>query len=482
MAKSKELKEIMKEVACATIFNTNYPNTKVVLYKTKLQSLYAIVKEEKDSVSVSLPEDSKPFKASLLKIVDAIHPGFLAKKINEAEVIEEFPDYLEILSDENGLFLDNGYKILLKEDIDFFLAGKKHSDYKYTSTITGIKILFKRKFLPKGYENYPKEILDRMEDVSMYKAWHMTCPEAYKKLESGIKTAIIAEGDPGTGKTVDALIWAAQNEVPIVVDQICQGTQKEDVISSFIPDTEHENLYKLTYGPLVYAMLYGGICLINEANYETVINSMLNSILDGTKMFKLADNSIHKINDNFRLVLTINAGFDNTYPISLPVIDRIINVAYSSLNKPQILQRLEDKYSINSKESWVNTLVDSYLNIKETYFNSGYKFVPQYRKVEEFVETLACKIEDNALAKKDIQELFTSTFVNPLRTTCDIDHSEAQYSYATNILKSYIDSFYIEIQKIYFPDKVKDDEDSSEEETSTSYVEDFASTVKGVTI
>ena len=366
MAKTKEINEILKGAAYAAIFNTNLEDTKVILYQTKSQSFYAIIKEDVDSISISLTEDAKAFKATILKIMDAVHPGFLAKKINEAEIITAYPEDLEIISDENSLFLDNGFKILSKEDIERFLALKKHDTYKYTSTISGIRIVFSRKTLPRGYDKYPNEIIERAEDTSQYKHWHMTCPEAFKKLEFGIKTALVSEGDPGTGKTVDALIWAAQNEVPIVVDQICQGTQKEDVISSFVPDTEHENLYKLTYGPLVYAMMYGGICLINEANYETVINSMLNSILDGTKMFKLADNSIHTINDNFRLVLTINAGFDNTYPISTPVVDRIINVAYPSLTKPQILQRLEDKYSINSKESWIQNFVDSYLNIKET--------------------------------------------------------------------------------------------------------------------
>lgn len=156
-------------------------------------------------------------------------------------------------------------------------------------------------------------------------------------LDADLTPALV--GPPGTGKTLISRLFASSQDRPFYWLTMDEGTRPAHLVGSFDPARALSSGFSTEAfmpGPLLLAMLQGGILLINEVNRATEF--LQNSLLEPLEERSTYVPHIGRVRaaDGFFLLFALNpAEMAGTHRISEALRDRIkvwINLGYPDKN------------------------------------------------------------------------------------------------------------------------------------------------------
>lgn len=174
---------------------------------------------------------------------------------------------------------------------------------------------------------------------------HVVIKGQYKRAMTHLADAMDAEltpalvGPPGTGKTLISRLFASNQERPFYWLTMDEGTRPAHLVGSFDPARALADGYvpeSFVPGPLLSAMLTGGILLVNEINRATEF--LQNSLLEPLEERSTFVPHIGRIDaaEGFSVLFALNpAEMAGTHRISEALRDRIkvwINLNYPDKN------------------------------------------------------------------------------------------------------------------------------------------------------
>ena len=156
-------------------------------------------------------------------------------------------------------------------------------------------------------------------------------------MDAGLTPALV--GPPGTGKTLISRLFASGQDRPFYWLTMDEGTRPAHLIGSFDPARALADGYipeAFVPGPLLSAMLTGGIFLVNEINRATEF--LQNSLLEPLEERSTFVPHIGRVDaaEDFYILFALNpAEMAGTHRISEALRDRVkvwINLSYPDKN------------------------------------------------------------------------------------------------------------------------------------------------------
>ena len=426
----KSFAEELKTSAYIWLGNTNIENTQLFLAIFNKVTHWAVVENNEDNITLRAPKETNALKQEIFSALYEIYPAWKKKETGTVNT-SVLPKGLAIESDCNDIFYRKGIKPLKSTTVIPYLdnLGVNVSLYTYTVlTIDNSHDLVLTP-MPEGYSNYNQELLDIMEDVSEYKSWTLTKEGAMRRFfGTSTRKGMILEGPAGTGKSTDPLIYCAQHEIPVVVEQCTRNTDDDDVLSSFVPNTTGAG-FRLRRGKLTIAAEHGGVCVLNEGNYTDQLDCV-NSILDKNAQLILDDGAVIKVHPNFRLIITVNPNYRGTYKLNEALVNRCKVVDYEPTPESLMIKRLKTTTGYKNTKV-IETIVRETSKIRSIYQTRNYECVISQRNLEAFLSNVLLFPNDS------IEEMFDEEFIN-LTALSDLNDIPTELSDLQDIRKEMI--------------------------------------------
>ena len=395
----------LRKSAYIWVGNTNIENTQILLINFNNTTHWVVVENNEDNITLRAPKETTALSQEIFTALYEVNPSWENKGKGSVET-KTLPAGLSIVSDCNNIFYDKGIKALKETTVVPYLynLGIDITSYEYTTLSVDNSHSLVLTPIPEGYSNYNQELLDIMEDVSEYKSWTLTKEGSMRRFfRSATRKGMILEGPAGTGKSTDPLIYCAQHEIPVVVEQCTRNTDDDDVLSSFVPNTTGAG-FRLRRGKLTIAAEHGGVCVLNEGNYTDQLDCV-NSILDKNAQLILDDGTVIKVHPNFRLIITVNPNYRGTYKLNEALVNRCKVVDYEPTPESLMIKRLKTTTGYNNTKV-IETIVRETSKIREIYQTRNYECVISQRNIEAFLSNVLLFPKDN------IEEMFDEEFIN----------------------------------------------------------------------
>ena len=424
---NKSFAEELRSSAYVWLGNTNIDDTFIFLTVFNNTTHWVIVEVTSDNLILKAPKETLALKKEIFVALYEIDPAWMKKDIGTITT-SSLPKCLAVTSDCNEMLFDRGIKPLKQSTVVTFLdnLGVNINMYEYTTLVVDNTHALTLSPMPEGYSNYPQEVLDVMEDVSEYKDWNLTKEGSMRRFFSNsVRKGIILEGPAGTGKSTDPLIYCAKHEIPVVVEQCTRNTDKDAVLSSFVPNTTGPG-FKLRRGKLTIVAEHGGVCVLNEGNYTDQLDC-INSILDKNAQLLLDDGSVIKVHPDFRLVITVNPNYRGTFKLNEAFVNRCKTVEYESTPESLLIERLQ-KLTDYKNTKVIETIVTEVSKLINIYKTKNYETVISQRNLEGFLSDVLLFPNDN------IEDMFDEEFIN-LTALSDLNDTESELAELRDIRK-----------------------------------------------
>lgn len=257
-------------------------------------------------------------------------------------------------------------KILLLSEkiVNDFLKNKEiqiEDGYEYKLIKTELSNITSNK-MTRGVKNY--EVHPALLDLSEYKDYEISPFEDYivRSTVDGREHYTLLTGDPGTGKSTIAKVFAYKEDIPVYQMQFSNGTDEEGALCGVIPNTEDPNgtPWLRKESVLLFAMRHGGLVILDEINKApTSMTSALNSILDDNASYTTDTGEVVHLHKDFRLIATMNPKVENI--VNDSTVNRFRVFRIQPLNDEQLMSRLITKLpELEQNGDMAKTLIAHY--------------------------------------------------------------------------------------------------------------------------
>lgn len=404
--KNKSLAEELRSAAYVWLGNTNLDNTQVLLINFNKTTHYVVVENNDDNITLRAPKDTIALSQEIFVALYEIYPAW-KKKETGTITTSALPKGLAITSDCNETCFEKGIKPLKQTTVIPFLdnLGVNMTAYEYTKLVVDNSHNLKPVWLNKGYSNYPKELLDIMVDTSKYKDYTMDKKDEYEMLDMGCYRGIIAAGPAGTGKTTDAFIYSAKEEIPIIDYQCVHNTEADDLIGKYVPKTSGSG-FEFLYGPLSLAVKYDCLFSGQEWNYApSAVQSIVNSLMDDNGRMTLPNGEVLTVGPNFRMILTVNPGYRGTNMFNEATLNRFATVYYEPIDKKTLIARLKHESGYKN-DKVLEAVAEQFEKLRDIYQSKNMETEVTYRNALRFLKMILLAPQIS------IEKQFDMAFVN----------------------------------------------------------------------
>ncbi len=257
------------------------------------------------------------FKYKTISKTSPIHShtitGFVACNIPGAKMVQ--PKNLEEVASKFG------YTIMSKS------SGIKCRTRDYSEILKDEEIL----------KNFKKDEEELQKVDASFDSLSKEAKIAYEAIEAGRSNGLILQGPTGTGKSVMARIMANKAGAPLLNLQITDGTTVEDLMGSYVPNSEGG--FDFVEGPALKAYSGPYHLVVEEVNFgQTGVIACLNQITDDTPRIVYQGKTYYKHPD-FVCYMTMNPGYDGTNPLNVALKNRFSKVDVPALTKDEFSKR-----------------------------------------------------------------------------------------------------------------------------------------------
>lgn len=287
-----------------------------------------------------------------------IFPEFLESIVDD--IIEVYKDLVNGMTKFDKEYYDDSYEYIVTGDlvkeltdnkvlllsekiVDEFLKGKNikvQKGYEYKLIKQELSDIVNTK-MTRGVKNYKTH--PSLLDLSEYKDYKISEFEDYivRSTVDGREHYTLLTGDPGTGKSTIAKVFAYKEDIPVYQMQFSNGTDEEGALCGVIPNTEDPNgtPWLRKESVLLFAMRHGGLVILDEINKApTSMTSTLNSILDDNASYTTDTGEVIHLHKDFRLIATMNPKVENM--VNDSTVNRFRVFRIQPLSDKQIESRL----------------------------------------------------------------------------------------------------------------------------------------------
>jgi hypothetical protein len=352
-------------------------------------------------------------------------------EVNDETKKKTFPAGLIITEDCNKTFFDKSFKVLSFENtLQPDLSTKKLLDNigatypLYTPTELSIDNscsldLSDNEFAKE--EDLPEDLKPSCADTSSYKSYTMTMGnqlEMFLRTKSSNLALLI--GEAGTGKSTDPLIWAAQNNVPVIVYNVTKGMEVEDLLTSKdIQVQDGQQTIVTLRGPLAKAAPEAVMFVINELTLaDPGTQQALMGMTDDNRMFVDAKGNVIHVHPNFKLIATMNpSDFAGNNPISQALVDRAFCIVYPEADKKTLVRNLKASTGYKN-ERVIEAVVDAAVALKNDFTARCFKTQISNRGCKKFIHLLV------KYPKAKVEDLFSMAFTSQVAVNGDLGLDE----------------------------------------------------------
>lgn len=399
-----ELKKMIRENAYLWLGRTK--GGRLLLIGLNGEVVPILCKATTYDLTLYVPSGIESNKDSIVDVLGEIYPGWRSKSI---KVVPGFTQKLHVIGDYNKELDKKGIKYFKEAVVynELDKLGYNRVRYKYTAMESDNSFNSTVASLQCGYQYYSQVALDNMKDVSEEKGKVPEYPWLHDILKSGVTTAMLLVGGPGTGKSTEFKIFCAQNEVPCYVMQLTSESLATDVTSEFIPNIEdNSSPAKLKRSPFTIAYEHGGIVIIDEINMASAGSlSALNSALDGTKQIILADGTVIKRNPNFRCVATMNPNLAGTRELNIATMNRFFTFYWPEIDEKSFVGKLSKMLGDYNNSRVLTAMYKMFDKLRNIYRSRNYATEITVRNAELFMKPLL------EVPNVDIKNLFDCAFI-----------------------------------------------------------------------
>lgn len=406
--KVKSFADELRSAAYIWLGNTNIDNTQLFLTNFNKKIHWIVVENNEDNITLKAPKETNALSQEIFTALYEIYPEWKKKETGRINT-NALPKGLSITSDCNETFYKKGLKPLSATTVLPFLdsLGINITLYEYTKITVDNSHSVTKNTITKGYENYAKEAIDHMTDVSQYKSYTCEYPQIVEMVLDGLPIAMILAGPAGTGKSTEFKIACAQNEIPCYVTQFSANSQEDDFISSYIPNTTGEGgQFLLKRSDFTYAFEHGGIVILDEINFASPnVLSIFNSAIDDSACIFLDDGSIIHRHKDFRCIATLNPNYNGTNKLNPAFVDRFDFFYYPEIGKNSFISRLQTETGFKNKKA-LGVIYEQFDKLRNIYQTRNMETEVTYRRAKSFVTKML------AYPNVSLDTIFDMAFIN----------------------------------------------------------------------
>lgn len=431
--------EIFKRQASLTCLKGSYVNDP----KSDLDILLFYVNNSYNVVNFIFDKKAKKivFPEFLESIVDDIadvYKNLIDKSdFSDREYYDDTYEYI-VTGDLVEELTKNKVLLLSEKIVNDFLKGKNikvQNKYKYELIKAELSDITSTK-MTRGIKNYKTH--PALLDLTEYKDYEITPFEDYivRSTVDGREHYTLLTGDPGTGKSTIAKVFAYREGIPVYQMQFSNGTDEEGALCGVIPNTEDPTgtPWLRKESVLLFAMRHGGLVILDEINKApTSMTSALNSILDDNASYTTDTGEVIHLHKDFRLIATMNPKVENM--VNDSTVNRFRVFRIQPLTDEQLESRLITKLpELQSNGEMAKTLIKHYNKI-----NSELKLKGKIANTPRNLLALASNIlELNTLSLNDpkfnreqyIISLYKANLIEWLDVNYIADNEEYSHFYS----------------------------------------------------
>ena len=207
-----------------------------------------------------------------------------------------------------------------------------------------------------------------------------------KGVAKGDVYSMLFEGESGTGKSTAARVIASRCGLPFVAINCSTNIEESDIFGAMIPNPKKASADDPEFiwedGQLTKAIRNGYVGIIEELNFgRPGVLGKINSLLDESRQIDLPNGEVLKAHPNFRLIATVNIGYEGTNRLNKALVNR-----FEICKKFEDLDEKEAKKVIVARTGYtnidkLNKVLDVYRAIKKYSKEQNLQLVVSIRQL-----------------------------------------------------------------------------------------------------
>lgn len=207
-----------------------------------------------------------------------------------------------------------------------------------------------------------------------------------KGVAKGDIYSMLFEGESGTGKSTAARVIASRCGLPFVAINCSTNIEESDIFGAMIPNPTKNSADDPEFiwqdGQLTKAIRNGYVGIIEELNFgRPGVLGKINSLLDEARQIDLPNGEVVKAHPNFRLIATVNIGYEGTNRLNKALVNR-----FEICKKFEDLDEKEAKAVILARTGYtkpdnINKIFDVYRAIKKYGSEQNLQLVVSIRQL-----------------------------------------------------------------------------------------------------